>query len=154
VLDELEYLCRRYGKPFLIFRDPLFTEERDRSTAIAEGIIRKKLPVRFECETRLDDLDKELLDLLHRAGLRAMTFGVESMDPTTLKRVGRRPIPPEHQKNIIAYCRKKGISTHGFYVFGFLPDTVESIQATIAYAIDLGTTMALFKILTPYPGTP
>lgn len=154
VLDELEYLCRKYGKPFLIFRDPLFTEERDRSTAIAEGIIRKKLPVHFECETRLDDLDKDLIDLLYRAGLRAMTFGVESVDPTTLKRVGRRPIPPGHQKEIIAYSMKKGISTHGFYVLGFLTDTVESLQATIDYSIELGTTMALFKILTPYPGTP
>ncbi|MBI1748508.1 MAG: radical SAM protein [Acidobacteria bacterium] len=154
VLDELERLCRNYAKPFLIFRDPLFTEERERSTAIAEGILRRKLRVRFECETRLDNLDKDLLDLLHRAGLRAMTFGIESMDPATLKRVGRRPIPPAHQKDIISYCRKKGISTHGFYVFGFLTDTVESIQATIDYAIDLDTTMALFKILTPYPGTP
>jgi anaerobic magnesium-protoporphyrin IX monomethyl ester cyclase len=122
--------------------------------AIAEGIIRKNLPVRFECETRLDSLDKELIDLLHRAGLRALTFGVESVDPNTLKRVGRRPIPPEHQKDIISYCNKKGIMTVGFYVIGFLTDTIESIQATIDYSIDLNSTMALFKILTPYPGTP
>jgi radical SAM superfamily enzyme YgiQ (UPF0313 family) len=154
VLEEIEQICRQYGKVFLVFRDPLFTEERDRSMAIAEGIIRKNLPVRFECETRLDSLDKELIDLLHRAGLRALTFGVESVDPNTLKRVGRRPIPPEHQKDIISYCNKKGIMTVGFYVIGFLTDTIESIQATIDYSIDLNSTMALFKILTPYPGTP
>src|SRR5262249_38161474 len=136
-----------------IFRDPLFTEQRERSVAIAEEMIRRELPVRFECETRLDDLDTELIDLLHRAGLRSVTFGVEAMDPQTLKKVGRRPISFDHQKKIISYFKSKGIRTTGFYVFGFPSDTVESIRATIRYSIDLDTTMALFKILTPYPGT-
>jgi radical SAM superfamily enzyme YgiQ (UPF0313 family) len=76
------------------------------------------------------------------------------MDPATLKRVGRRPIPREHQLEIMSYCRDKGITTEGFYVMGFLTDTPESIRATIDYAIDLGSTCALFKILTPFPGTP
>ena len=154
VIAEIEDICGRHGEAYLIFRDPLFTSERDRSMAIAEGIIRKKLPVSFECETRLDDLDTGLIDFLYRAGLRTITFGVESMDPMTLKKVGRRPIPPDHQRAIIAHCREKGISTEGFYVLGFLTDTAESIQATIEYSIELDSTAALFKVLTPYPGTP
>jgi len=154
VVAEIEEICARYGRPYLVFRDPLFTQERDRSIGIAEGILQKNLKVRFECETRLDDLDSQLLDLLHRAGLRTITFGVESMDPVTLKRVGRRPIPAQHQRDVMAWCRSKGIATEAFYVLGFLTDTIESIQATIDYSIDLGSTIALFKILTPYPGTP
>ena len=150
----MEENCGRYGEAYFIFRDPLFTEERERAIAIAEGILHKNLRVQFECETRLDDLDKPLLDLLHRAGLNTITFGVESMEPATLKRVGRRPIPPEHQREMILHCRHKGIATEAFYVFGFLTDTVDSIRATIDYAIDLGSTCALFKVLTPFPGTP
>jgi len=154
VVAEIEHIYKRYGETYLIFRDPLFSEERERAIGIAEGILRKNIKVRFECETRLDDLDTDLLGLLHRAGLDTVTFGVESMDPATLKRVGRRPIPPEHQRKIIAYCQDKGITTEGFYVFGFLTDTIESIFSTIDYSIDLGSTLALFKVLTPFPGTP
>ena len=154
VIAEIEELCGRYGRPYLIFRDPLFTEERDRSAAIAEGIIRKHLPVQFECETRLDDLDADLLNLLTQAGLHTITFGVESVDPQTLKRVARRPIPPAHQKAIVEHCRELGVQTQGFYVFGFPYETAESIRATINYAIELGSTTAMFKVLTPYPGTP
>src|SRR5215467_12835242 len=154
VVAEIESIYRKYGETYFVFRDPLFTEERERAIGIAEGILSKNLKVQFECETRLDDLDKPLLDLLHRAGLNTITFGVESMDPATLKRVGRRPIPPEHQREIITYCRDKGISTEGFYVLGFLTDTIDSIRATIDYSVDLGSTCALFKILTPFPGTP
>ena len=154
VVAEIEEICGRHGSGYFIFRDPLFTEERQRAAEIAERLLIKNLKVRFECETRLDDLDKNLLALLHRAGLATISFGVESMDASTLKRVGRRPIPKEHQLEIIRYCRDKGITTEAFYVLGFLTDTVESIRATIDYAIDLGSTCALFKILTPFPGTP
>jgi len=94
------------------------------------------------------------LNLLNRAGLDTITFGVESMDPATLKRVGRRPIPPDHQREIIRHCRDLGITSEAFYVLGFLTDTIESIRATIQYSIDLGSTVALFKLLTPFPGTP
>ena len=83
-----------------------------------------------------------------------MSFGVESLDPATLKKSGRRPIPQAHQREIIDHCRRLGIVTAAFYVLGFLQDDWNSIASTIDYAIDLGSTFAQFKILTPYPGTP
>jgi len=43
VVAEIEEICARHEHPYLIFRDPLFSEERERSTGIAEGILRKNL---------------------------------------------------------------------------------------------------------------
>jgi len=121
---------------------------------LCDGIRTRQLTHTFECETRLDRLDDELLGDMHAAGLRAMSFGVESAAAATLKGVGRRPIPDLHQRAVLARCRERGIVTAAFYVFGFLEDTRESINATIAYSMELGSTVAQFKILTPYPGTP
>ena len=120
----------------------------------ATQIEARGLKFTFEAETRLDRLDAELLDRLYAVGFRAMSFGVESLDPATLKKSGRRPIPQAHQREILEHCRKLGIVTAAFYVLGFLQDDWNSIAATIDYAIDLGSTFAQFKILTPYPGTP
>ena len=83
-----------------------------------------------------------------------MSFGVESMDPQTLRKAGRRPIPQPHQRAILDVCQTLGVVTAAFYVLGFLQDTWTSIASTIDYAIQLGSTFAQFKILTPYPGTP
>jgi radical SAM superfamily enzyme YgiQ (UPF0313 family) len=152
--DELERLCDTYKRPYVIFRDPLFTEQRDRCLALCDEIRTRGLTLTFEAETRLDRLDVELLDKLYAAGFRAMSFGVESTDPATLKKSGRRPIPPTHQREIIEHCRRRGIVTAAFYVLGFLQDDWRSVAATIDYATDLGSTFAQFKILTPYPGTP
>jgi anaerobic magnesium-protoporphyrin IX monomethyl ester cyclase len=154
IVDELAEICERYNNPYIIFRDPLFTDNRDRAMAISEQILSRGLKVRFECETRLDRLDETLLRHLHRAGLRAMSFGVESLDPDTLKKAGRRPIPPAHQRAMINFAHEIGIITAAFYVFGFLQDTWASIAQTIDYSIEIGSRFAQFKILTPYPGTP
>src|SRR6266542_5091801 len=154
IADELERLCDQYRRPYVIFRDPLFSEQRDRCLALCDEIQARGLTFTFEAETRLDRLDAELLDRLYDAGFRAMSFGVESTDPVTLKKSGRRPIPQSHQRHIIEHCRQKGIVTAAFYVLGFLQDDWRSVAATIDYATDLGSTFAQFKILTPYPGTP
>jgi anaerobic magnesium-protoporphyrin IX monomethyl ester cyclase len=154
VLDELAELCAQHERAHVVIRDPLFTLDRDRCFRIAEGIRARGLQLTFECETRMDDLDEELIRSLHAAGLREIGFGVESVEPETLKRVARRFIPHEHMKRMVALCWKLGISTTAFYVFGFLQDTEESIEATIRFACELGTTRANFKLLTPYPGTP
>jgi anaerobic magnesium-protoporphyrin IX monomethyl ester cyclase len=154
ILDELSYLQDTRGRVHVVFRDPLFTQERDRVLALCEGILSRQLRHTFECETRLDRLDNELLTTMHRAGLRAMSFGVESFAPATLKKVGRRPIPEAHQRSLLAHCRSLGIVTAAFYVLGFGEDTWDSISATIDYSVQLGSTVAQFKILTPYPGTP
>ena len=55
---------------------------------------------------------------------------------------------------MIRLCWQLGISTTAFYVIGFLQDTEESIEQLIQFAVDLDSTYANFKILTPYPGTP
>ena len=154
ILDELSYLSDTRGPVHVVFRDPLFSQERDRVLELCEGILSRGLTHTFECETRLDRLDDELLSVMYRAGLRSMSFGVEAVSAATLKKVGRRPIPEAHQRAILAQCRKLGIVTAAFYVLGFDEDTWESISATIDYSSQLGSTVAQFKILTPYPGTP
>ncbi len=152
--EELSVLCARHPRPYVIFRDPLFTQDRDRMLAFCDEIRRRQLTLRFECETRLDRLDPELLDRLHAVGLRAVSFGVESVSADTLRRVGRRPTPQDHQRLIIDHCRGRDILTAAFYVFGFLQDDWNSTAATIQYSVELGTTFAQFKLLTPYPATP
>jgi radical SAM superfamily enzyme YgiQ (UPF0313 family) len=154
IVDELERLCDQHPRPYVIFRDPLFSEQRERCLELCDEILARDLTLTFEAETRLDRLDVELIDRLYEAGFRATSFGVESTDPATLKKSGRRPIPQAHQRIVIDHCRRKGIVTAAFYVLGFLQDTWQSIAATIDYATDLGSTFAQFKILTPYPGTP
>jgi anaerobic magnesium-protoporphyrin IX monomethyl ester cyclase len=154
IVDEVEQLCGHVSRPHVAFRDPLFTKTRDRVLELCDEIAARGLRFTFDIETRLDQLDTELLDRLAGVGLKAIGFGVESADKATLRRVGRRAIPEAHQREIIEHCRTLNVTSVAFYVLGFLEDDWDSIAATIDYAIDLRSTYAQFKLLTPYPGTP
>jgi radical SAM superfamily enzyme YgiQ (UPF0313 family) len=88
------------------------------------------------------------------AGLSTVSFGVEAISDETLRKVGRRPTPEAHQRAMITACTRRRILTSAYYVLGFLQDTWESIAATIDYAIALESSVAQFKLLTPYPATP
>jgi radical SAM superfamily enzyme YgiQ (UPF0313 family) len=154
IVDEMAHIADQYSRPYIIFRDPLFTHDRNRVLELCDEIRTRGLNLRFECETRLDRLDPDLLNIMHAAGLRAISFGVESVSSDVLRRVGRRPTPEAHQRLIIEHCRSLRIATAAFFVLGFLEDDWSSIGATIEYATDLGPTVAQFKLLTPYPGTP
>jgi len=154
VVEELEQLCAYYQRPYVVFRDPLFTEQRERCLALCDAVLSRGLNFRFECETRLDHLDEALLERMHAAGLSMITFGVEAISNETLRKVARRPTPEAHQRAIIAACTGRRILTSAYYVLGFLQDTWDSIAATIDYSIALGSSFAQFKLLTPYPATP
>ena len=154
VLDELSELCRLYERVHVVIRDPLYTLDRDRSLRIAQGIRARSLRLTYEMETRMDDLDEHLIREMQASGLRAINFGVESPDPLVLRKVARRFIPYEHMRRMIQLCWKLGVTTTAFYVIGFLSDTEETIEELIRFAVELDSTFANFKILTPYPGTP
>jgi len=154
VIGEMQELCKLYKKPHFVIRDPLYTLDRERCFKIAEEIRSLGLELTYECETRMDDLDEELIRAMHASGLREISFGVESPDPAILKKVARRFIPHEHMRNMIKLCWELNIATIAFYVMGFMQDTEESIEDLIRFSMDLDSTYANFKILTPYPGTP
>lgn len=153
VVGEIESLVKNYNIRSLMFRDPCFSFNRKRAAQIADEMVRRKIDVEWGCETRLDNLDVELLGVLHKSGLRAVKVGIESTEPDILKRQGRKSIAVEHQEKIIRYCDKNGIKVIAFYMLGLEGDTKESVARTVEYAKRLNTDFANFTICTPIPGT-
>src|SRR6266704_1053826 len=70
IIEELAQLCDQHERPYVIFRDPLFTEQRERVLELCDAIRTRGLSLQFEAETRLDRLDPPLLDHMHAAGFR------------------------------------------------------------------------------------
>ncbi len=153
IVEEIAYLVQRYGIRGISFRDPNFTFSKDRAREFAELMIRSNLNVRWGMEARTDRLDTELLDWLHRAGLRSVEVGVESSNEQILKGNLRKAIPKSHQELVVEHCHKLGIRVIANYTLGLPNDTVDGIKDTIRYAKKLNTFAIQFTVTTPYPGT-
>jgi radical SAM superfamily enzyme YgiQ (UPF0313 family) len=137
----------------MLFRDPIFTLDRDRAVAIAEGILKRGYRIKWACETRLDRVDEGLLRLMNSAGLRVMNVGIESVNEDVIKGATRKPVAMEHQERMLKFCDKIGVRVTVFYMFGMPDDTRKTIIDTIRYSKRLNTHVAQFFVFTPFPGT-
>jgi radical SAM superfamily enzyme YgiQ (UPF0313 family) len=153
VVDELEHLVRDLGVQYVIFRDPLFSANKKRVTEICEEIIRRGVKVLWRCETRIDCLDEPTIAIMAKAGCTGVNFGVESSDPQIQKNVERKPITERQFIDTIGQFRRHGITTFAFFVVGLPGDTVDTILATIAFALKLKASWTQFTVATPFIGT-
>lgn len=153
VVEEIQRDVNTYGVEGLLFRDPVFTLDKQRVIHISREILRRRISIRWCCETRADCLDKPLVDEMCQAGMKAINLGVESPNEAILQNASRKTVGLKHQEEMIDYLEGRGVKVVAFYILGFPDDTEETVRATIEYAKRLNTTLAQFTILTPYPGT-
>jgi radical SAM superfamily enzyme YgiQ (UPF0313 family) len=153
IVDEIEYLIRRYGIRGVTFRDPNLTFDKQRAHEFADLLLRRNLDIRWGMEARTDRLDPELINILYKAGLRSVEVGVESSNEQTLRGNLRKAIPKPQQELVIEHCHRLGIRVIANYTLGLPNDTVDGILDTIRYAKKLNTFAIQFTVTTPYPGT-
>jgi radical SAM superfamily enzyme YgiQ (UPF0313 family) len=151
VYREIDNNVNVYKVKSIIFRDPLFTADRERTIKILNKLMEHD--IQFACETRIENVDVKLLDMMKKAGCKSIHFGVESGNKEVLKSVNRVKPDDNKIKDIIDYCEKIGIKTTCFFILGFPKDTEETIRETIELSKELSPNVAEFFISTPYPGT-
>jgi anaerobic magnesium-protoporphyrin IX monomethyl ester cyclase len=153
VVDDMEILQRKYNVKGIQFRDPLFGVTKNFIEELVHELTTRKLNIIWGMETRLDLLNEKNLAEMYNVGLRNINVGIETFNQTIAKNNRRLLVEEVHQKNLIAFCKNKGINVSAFYILGLEGDTKQTIESTVNYAIKLNTLTARFSISTPYPGT-
>ncbi len=88
-VDELDRLETLGGVGCAYVTHDLFTFDRQSVLAICAEKIARGNTLPWECRTRIDLVDEELLVALRDAGCRRILYGVESADATGLARVNK-----------------------------------------------------------------
>lgn len=153
VVDEMEICKEKYGAEQIYFDDDTMAPDRGHMKAICEEILRRKLELPWGCMGDIN-LNLETLELMKKAGCVGIKFGVETIDPETLRKMGKSFVSAEKAKQFVKRCRKLGIYTHATYMIGFPTDTKESVLTTLKFAMELNTESLQVSIATPFPGTP
>ena len=151
-VDEIELNLNKYGIRDFDIYDSTFTANRKRVIGICDEIIRRGLKVGFTVRSRVDVVNREMIDSLKAAGCHTIMYGIESSSPEILKRMNKG-ISTERAEEIVVYTNKKGIETLGFFMLGFPGETHETIKDTIRFALRLPLDYAQFTVLLPFPET-
>ncbi|MFH0986182.1 MAG: cobalamin-dependent protein [Candidatus Omnitrophota bacterium] len=154
VLDEVEYLVKEHGIREIHFLDDNISVDRKRFAEICQGILDRKLNIRWACPTGLAiwTLDAEVLALMKKAGCYKVCFGMESGHPDTQQFI-RKGLDLEKADDAIKIASSLGFWIQSTFIIGFPYETREQIQTTIRYAIGTYSDFVNFLLLTPYPGT-
>jgi anaerobic magnesium-protoporphyrin IX monomethyl ester cyclase len=153
VVDEIEYLQKTYGAHQFTFYDDAFTVDQDRAAEICKEIMRRKLKIEWDCETRVDMVTKDLLRTMKEAGCFAVWFGVESGAQPVLDAM-RKGITPAQTIKAFNMTKEAGMMTVAGVVLGFPGETKETIWETVKFIDRLKPGDVGYYIATPYPGTP
>lgn len=152
VVEEMERLVRDYGVDEIYFDDDCLTLGKERMLEICRLMQERGVRVNWIAQSRVDTVDEEMLRAMKEAGCHYIYFGVESGSPKMLKLM-RKGISLDRTKETFAICRRWGVRTQAFFLFGIPGEDQETIRQTIEFAKELDPDSVQFAVAIPHPGT-
>lgn len=152
LVDEVRYVNHRFQIQNIYFMDLEFGLNRKYLISLCKALAELNLGLQWCCQTRVTDVDEEVLKWMKKAGCRLIHFGVEAGSDRILGQTGKG-ITVADCVRALDLTRKADIRTALFMNFGFPGETIEEMNATIDLAIRLNPTYAAFHLIVPFPGT-
>ena len=153
VVDEIEMLHNKYGESQFTFYDDAFTVNRQNVMTLCQELKTRKLNISWDCETRVDYVDEELLQTMKDSGCLAVWYGVESGSEKILGQMNKK-IKLEQTRHAFKMTQKTGMMVIASAIIGFPGETEETAWETINLIKELNPDDIGFYVATPYPGTP
>jgi len=151
----MQHVYEQYGMEFQWLTDDNFglgTHTRELcGELISRGLSQD---VMWFMQARCDDVSshENLLPVVRKAGLRWILTGVESPSERTLAAFNKK-IQPEDAKSAVSLLKRNDIFSQAMLIIGERRDSAESIARLSSFADELDPDLAIFAILTPFPGT-
>ncbi len=155
IADEVEHLARDFGARDIAFVDSLFCASKKRVMGIMDEFIRRDIAskVSWTCSSRVEVVDKELLQRMKDAGCWRTRFGIESGSDRVLDFISKG-ITKEKIRAAVTAAHEVGLRPKAFFIVGHMPDTKETIRETIEFAKTIPLHDVTVQINTLLPKTP
>lgn len=153
VLDEIKEIVNDLNIKHINISDDTLTLTQERTKELCQAILGEKLEFTWEGMTRANTVDEKLLQLMKKAGLVRLSFGIESGDPEILEKM-KKGVSLGDIITAYELTNKLGIETRGSVMIGNAFETKESLKRTLKFIRRLKGCMQMYiNIATPYPGT-
>ena len=152
VVAEMAMLQKQYNPDSIWFVDDVFTVSHKWIKSFAHETEKQKVKIPFECITRAERLNTEILQLLKKAGCFRIWIGAESGSQKIIDKMDRR-VDINRVKEAIIEANTMGIETGTFIMLGYPDETLEDINKTINYLKDANPSHYTITIAYPIKGT-
>jgi radical SAM superfamily enzyme YgiQ (UPF0313 family) len=153
VVDEVEWLLQTYSPDMVWVSDDVFTINHKWIRDYAAEMRRRGLRIPFECISRADRLNAEMLDLLAELGCFRVWIGSESGSQRILDAMDRG-VKVEQVQQAVALTRERGIESGMFLMWGYEGEELDDIEATIKHVSVSKPDIFFTTVSYPIKGTP
>lgn len=155
IINEMIDRNKRYGIISFWMSDETFTVNKARMYEFCKRFRESNLPFTWMMGTRVDCVDENLLRTMKESGLTQITYGVESADDETLKKV-RKGYTAKKAYKIIRLTAKIGIPMYVNLMTGFPWETPAHVNNDVKFIEEVGKYVSCFQLygaVIPYPDT-
>jgi anaerobic magnesium-protoporphyrin IX monomethyl ester cyclase len=153
VVDEVEWLLTTYQPDMMWIADDVFTIHHGWLRQYAAEMRRRGLHIPFECISRADRLNDEVMDLLAELGCFRVWVGSESGSQRILDAMDRGVTVAQVQ-SAVAGCKARRIQTGMFLMWGYDGEELQDIEATIEHVKRSDPDIFFTTVAYPIKGTP
>ena len=138
VLDEVQEVIEKYGVRRIMFQDQIFTLDRKHTQAVCEGLIERGLAPRIEwrCQTRLNGMKQELLQLMKDAGCAEIYTGLETGSDEMQGEISKLTL--DEFLEYRDYGESIGLPISPNFIFGLPGETYETAMESARFYHQLG----------------
>ena len=152
IVDELEFLKNTYGADAVTFYDDTLTLDKTRIFKICEGIKARKIDLPWDCQTRVDQVSREVLAEMRETKCQQVFFGVESGCQEILDAVKKRTTVEQNAK-AIKLAKEAGLFVAISIMIGYPGETKDMLEQTLDFIRKTEPDDVYLCVATPYPGT-
>lgn len=152
VAEELKLLKDNYNPDSIWFVDDVFTVSHKWIRSFHEEVLKQDAIIPFECITRAERLNDDILQLLKEAGCYRIWIGAESGSQKIIDAMDRR-VDVDVVKTAIQKTNALGIETGTFIMVGYPGENEKDINETINYLKAANPTHFTITVAYPIKGT-
>jgi radical SAM superfamily enzyme YgiQ (UPF0313 family) len=153
VVDEVEWIFSTYQPDMVWIADDVFTIHHGWLRQYAAEMRRRALRIPFECISRADRLNDEVVDLLAELGCFRVWIGSESGSQRILDSM-ERGVTVGQVQSAVSACKTRGIQTGMFLMWGYQGEELQDIEETIEHVKRSDPDIFFTTIAYPIKGTP
>jgi radical SAM superfamily enzyme YgiQ (UPF0313 family) len=153
VVDEVEWILNRYDPEMIWLADDVFTIHHGWLFEYAAEMRRRGLSRPFECITRADRMNEKVAAVLAELGCFRVWIGSESGSQRILNAM-QRGVTVEQVQEAVASCKRNGIQTGMFLMWGYDGEEIEDIEATVTHVKKCRPDVFFTTVSYPIKGTP
>lgn len=152
VAAELRMIKETYRPDQVWFVDDVFTVSHKWLAAFHQAVQAQDAVIPFECITRAERLNEEVLDMLKESGCFRVWIGAESGSQRIIDAMDRR-VQAEQVQAMTITAKAKGIETGTFIMLGYPGETEQDIELTLEHLKKANPDLFTITVAYPIKGT-